>query len=55
MVNNPRRRAKEQYDIEQLAELHGARLDWSQIQSYFDLFEMEQEGKSLREKYERSE
>lgn len=53
IANNPRRRAREQYDIEQLAEIHGHRLDWECIQSYFDLFEMGQEGKELRAKYER--
>ncbi len=55
LANNPRRRAKDQYDIEELAKLYGNRLNWSRIQDHYELFDLGAEGKELRARFEHVE
>jgi len=51
MANNPSRLAKESVDVEALMEQYGARLDWDRIQEFYDLFELSDEGRHLRERF----
>ena len=55
MANNPKRRTRELADIEALMELYGSQLDWGRIQEYFDLFELGEEGRRLRERFGHAE
>ncbi|OGX28876.1 MAG: hypothetical protein A3B78_02540 [Omnitrophica WOR_2 bacterium RIFCSPHIGHO2_02_FULL_67_20] len=55
IANNPARRAQEIADIETLASQHGHQLDWDRIQLYYNLFELEQDAKSLRARYGRED
>ncbi len=55
LANNPKRKAKELDDIEQLMELYGHRLHWGRIQEYFDLFELSQEGRELQQRFDHAE
>ncbi len=51
MVNNPIRRTREAVDIDALAGYYGAKLDWSRVLEYYDLFELGEEGQRLKERY----
>lgn len=51
MANDSFRLAKETVDIEALMEHSGARLDWDRIQEFYDLFELSDEGRRLRERF----
>ena len=51
LANNPLRRLRETTDIEALMEVHGSRLDWRRIQEYYDIFELGEEAKRLRERF----
>lgn len=51
MANNPRRYHRDLADVETLMELYGAQLDWARIQEYFDLFELSEEGRRLKERF----
>ena len=55
MANNPMRVTQDLGDIETLMAYYGHRLDWARIQEYFDLFEMGQEGRRLREQFDHAE
>ena len=50
MANNPKRRTRELADIEALIEANVGRLDWAEVQGYFELFELGDEGRQLRER-----
>ena len=52
MANNPIRRAREAVDIDALASHYGATLDWGRILEYYTLFELDEEGQRLRERFE---
>jgi hypothetical protein len=51
MVNDPARQAQETADIETLASLYGTRWDWGAIQEYFDLFELGDRARALRQQH----
>ena len=51
MANNPIRRTREVVDIEALASQHGATLDWARILEYYTLFELDEEGRQLKERF----
>jgi hypothetical protein len=51
IANNPSRTATDLSDIQSLMELHGEKLDWAQIDEYFNLFEMESLAAELKDKY----
>lgn len=51
IANNPTRRSHETADIETLVSQHGRQLDWNRIQTYYDLFELGQEARTLRTRY----
>lgn len=51
LINDPSRKTIDLADIESLMRLHGARLDWQLVQSYFELFGQEDLFKSLRGRY----
>lgn len=51
LANDPDRTHFDRYDIEELMRLHGATLDWTLIEDYFDLFEMGELFLELRGKY----
>lgn len=51
MANNPKRYHRDLADIETLMELYGSRLDWARVQEYFDLFELSEEGRRLKERF----
>ncbi len=55
MANNPRRRAKEQYDIEELAKRYGHRLDWNRVQRFYELFDLGADAKALRARFDHVE
>lgn len=51
MANNPLRRTRELGDIEALMELYGSKLDWDQVQAYFDLFGFGEEARQLKARF----
>lgn len=51
MANNPLRRKHEEADIETVMMRFGRALDWNRIQEYYDLFELNEEGRQLRERF----
>jgi hypothetical protein len=51
MVNNPERGFRERDDIRRLMALHGPSLDWPSILEYFELFDLGDEGRALREQF----
>jgi hypothetical protein len=51
MANDPDRRSQEVADIERLAALYGANLDWERIQEFYDLFGLEEEAERLRKRF----
>ncbi len=55
IANNPDRRLQDQADIERLMGLYRERLDWARIQEYYNLFEMGDEAKRLRERFGHAE
>lgn len=53
MANDPKRRAQDQADIEELVILHHRKqLDWERIQQYYEIFGMGGEAKQLRARHE---
>ena len=52
MANNPARIKHEQVDIESLMQAHRGQLDWERIQQYYEIFNLSDEGRALRSKYE---
>lgn len=55
IANNPSRRLQDEADIERLMALYRERLDWARIQEYYELFEMGEEAKRLRERFGHAE
>lgn len=55
IANNPKRRKQEEADIERLMEVHRDRVDWTRIQAYYDLFDMGQDARELRKRFEHVE
>lgn len=51
LANDPDRTPFDRYDIEELMRLHGAALDWTLIEDYFNLFEMGELFLELRGKH----
>ena len=51
IANNPHRRLQDQADIERLMELYRDRLDWDQVQRYYELFDLGEEGRELRRRF----
>lgn len=50
--SNPLRRTHEAADIEALASIYGARLNWTDIQEYYELFGLGREFTDLRARYD---
>lgn len=50
-INDPSRKSLDLADIEALMRIHGARLDWQLVESYFSLFEHEDLFASLKGRY----
>lgn len=55
MANDPQRRTHEQADIEALMTAYRNQLDWTRLQEYYDLFELSEEGRNLRERFGHAE
>lgn len=55
IANNPQRHTQDQADIERLVERYQGRLDWTRIQAYYDLFDMGQDARELRKRFEHVE
>ncbi len=55
IANDPSRRAHEQADIEALMSIHGPRLDWDRIQEFYDLFDMGDEARRLRARFDHAQ
>jgi hypothetical protein len=51
MVNDPKRSLQEIADIERLMALYGRKLDWQRIQEFYELFNLGEEAKQLRQRY----
>jgi hypothetical protein len=51
MFNDPTRRSQEVADIERLATLYGQKLDWDRIEEFYDLFDLGEEAKALKERF----
>lgn len=51
MVNDPDRRTLELADIERLAAFYGDRLDWERVQEYYELFNLGEDVRKLRQRY----
>jgi len=51
MVNDPGRRSGEVDDIERLMRLYGARLDWTRILAFYELFELGEEGRQMQRRF----
>ena len=51
MVNDTDRRTQELADIERLMVLYGRRLDWDRIEEHYDLFDLGEDAKKLRQRY----
>ncbi len=54
MTNDPDRKPQDLSDIETLMRIHGARLNWSLIQDYYDLFGIGDEVQELKERFGRA-
>lgn len=55
MYNDPERKAQDQNDIERLMGRYGRQLDWVRIEEYYDVFDLFEEAKKLRERFDRAE
>ena len=53
MTNDPDRKPQDLSDIEALMRLYGPKLDWERIRTFYDMFGMGNEVKSLRERFGR--
>ena len=51
MSNDPSRRSQDVSDIERLASLYGAKLDWQRIREFYDIFELTEEARSLQKRF----
>lgn len=55
IFNDPDRRTQEQIDIERLMSLYGRKLDWHRIEEFYGVFDLAEEAKKLRERFDRAE
>jgi len=55
IADNPGRRLQEQADIKHLLTAHQDHLDWARIQQYYELFEMGEEARRLKEQFGHAE
>ena len=55
LANNPLRKKKEEVDIEALMAHYGTKLDWNRIQEYYDLFELGEEARQLRARFDHAQ
>ena len=55
MVNDPDRRSQEMADIERVMAFYGQRLDWQRIEEYYNLFDLQEEVKRLRRRFEHAQ
>lgn len=51
VANDPARQAQERADIEELMRRYGKQLDWKRIQEYYEVFELGDEAKALRQRF----
>lgn len=51
IANDPDRKPQDGSDIEALMRLYGAKLDWGRIQTFYDMFGLEKEAQSLRQRF----
>ena len=51
MANDPLRRAHKVADIESLLTVYGPQVDWQRIQEYYELFDLGDEARRLRERF----
>ena len=52
MVNDPDRRTQEMADIERIMEVYGQRLDWQRVEEFYELFDLADDAKRLRGRFE---
>ncbi len=52
MVNDSDRRAQEMADIERIMAAYGQRLDWQRVEEFYELFDLVNDAKRLRERFE---
>ncbi|HEX9880642.1 MAG TPA: nucleotidyl transferase AbiEii/AbiGii toxin family protein [Candidatus Binatia bacterium] len=52
MVNDADRRPQELADIERVMAVYGRRLDWQRIEEFYELFELVDEARRLRRRFE---
>jgi hypothetical protein len=52
MVNDPDRRAQEMADIERIMAAYGRRLDWQRVEEFYELFDLVDDAKRLRGRFE---
>ena len=55
MSNDPERKTKEQSDIARLMARYGRTLDWERIDEFYEVFELGEEAKKLREQFDRDQ
>ena len=55
MSNDPERRTQERSDIERLMAQYERRLDWNRIQEFYEAFDLGDEFRTLREKFDRAQ
>ncbi len=52
MVNDPDRRAHEMVDIERIMVAYGHRLDWQRVEEFYEFFDLADDAKRLRGRFE---
>ena len=52
MVNDPDRRPQEMADIERVMAAYGQRLDWQRIDEFYQLFDLSDDARRLRQRFE---
>ncbi len=52
MVNDPDRRPQEMADIERIMAAYGQRLDWLRIEEFYELFDLSDDAKRLRGRFD---
>ena len=55
MVNDPDRRPQEMADIERVMVVYGQRLDWQRIEEFYELFDLADDAKRLRRRFEHAQ
>ena len=52
MVNDPDRKPQEIADIERVMAAYGQRLDWQRIEEFYQLFDLTDDARQLRKRFE---